>query len=233
MDVDVGSSERSAYYTAALQLLRFVEARAPSNRRFGADADALWEGFAGGLKTSDRIDILLRVADAAWPGAFGARATFGLRAVAEDDPFGASWASLEPMDGEKLWRENMRGEAPGSREAVVEVLERAWSVRSAETPVPAIGPTTKVVVGGRSAIASLIAAFEADSALTWDEQVVGVADAPDERQLAAAATAVLNVTRGTKLRTSSDRAGWAGAVAVLSDDASAQVRAAVEEIAAG
>src|SRR5690606_19270262 len=97
----------------------FVEARHPTGRRFGADADALWKTFAGGLKTSDRIDLLLRDADATWWGAFGARATFGLRAVAEDDAFGPAWVALEPMDGERMWRACTQEAAPGSNEEAI------------------------------------------------------------------------------------------------------------------
>ena len=148
----IETTDRSAYYTAALQLLRFVEVRAPSNRRFGADADALWSTFAGGLKTCDRIDILLRDADVQWPGAFGARSTFGLRAVAEDDAYGADWTSLDPMDGEKTWRASQEGEPPGSPGDAIAAIEKVWDRSSSSTTLPEVGPTTKLVVGGHSAI---------------------------------------------------------------------------------
>lgn len=73
-----------AYYRGALTGLRHVEARQPTGRRFGAEADARWASFRGDLTTADRIDLLIRDADAQWPGAFGARSVFARRAVAED-----------------------------------------------------------------------------------------------------------------------------------------------------
>ncbi|MCR9166535.1 MAG: hypothetical protein ACE37F_37135 [Nannocystaceae bacterium] len=229
----IETTDRSAYYTAALQLLRFVEARAPSNRRFGTDADALWSTFAGGLKTCDRIDTLLRDADVQWPGAFGARSTFGLRAVAEDDAYGADWTSLDPMDGEKTWKTAGQGDAPSSPAEAIAALEAAWERSSSAVPMPNVGPTTKLVLGGLSAVVSAIHLFAQDDALSWPEQVTVVADAPAERQVAAAAAALLNETKPTALRLSDQRTAVVGATLVLSDDASDEVRTAAEEIAAG
>ncbi len=60
---------RAAYCRAALESLLFVEALRPTRRRAGADADATWASFRGDLTTADRIDLLLRDADAEWPGA--------------------------------------------------------------------------------------------------------------------------------------------------------------------
>ncbi|NVL83835.1 hypothetical protein [Escherichia coli] len=62
-----------AFYEASLRKLRFVEARSPTKRRSGADADALWKSFKGHLTASDRLDLLLRDADIEHGGAFGAR----------------------------------------------------------------------------------------------------------------------------------------------------------------
>src|SRR5687768_1188859 len=99
------------YVEAALRLLQFVEARRPTGRRFGADADARWGSFRGDLETADRIELLIRDADAEWRdpdgergGAFGARTVYALRAVAEDEPFGAQWPGMDPVEAEKLWR---------------------------------------------------------------------------------------------------------------------------------
>lgn len=233
MAKDLATADRSAYYTGALQLLRFVEDRAPSNRRFGADADALWSTFAGGLKTCDRIDTLLRDADVQWPGAFGARSTFGLRAVAEDDAYGADWTSLDPMDGEKTWKQCQTGPAPSSPGDAIAALEKIWDRQSSPVALPEVGPTTKLVVGGHSAIVSAIRLFAENDALSWPEQVTVVADDPAVRQVAAAATALLNETKPTALRLSDQRTPVAGATVVLSDDATDEVRAAAEEIAAG
>lgn len=54
------STDRSAYYRAALRCLQFVEQRKPTGRRFGPDADARWSQFEGELTTADRIDLMVR-----------------------------------------------------------------------------------------------------------------------------------------------------------------------------
>lgn len=234
MTLDITTADRCAYYAAALAVLRFVEARAPSNRRFGKDADALWKSFAGGLTTADRIDIMLRDADAAWPGAFGARSAFGLWAVAEDDAFGAHWTSLDPMEGERTWKQAQQANESTTPGEAIGAIDSAWNTTVGTASLPALGPSTKLLLGGRSAIAAAIKAFTADDALSWDTQVVVVADEPSERQLAAAATAILNLTKPTVLRGSDERErkGLAGFVAVVSNDASDAVRAAIEELTA-
>jgi hypothetical protein len=85
------------YYEGAPCALRFIEARRPTKRRFGAEADATWKAFRGDFGTSARIDLLLRDADAQWPGAFGARTVYDLAAVAEDEAFGAAWLPLDDV----------------------------------------------------------------------------------------------------------------------------------------
>ena len=78
----MGSAEgQSRYYEAALCALRFVEARRATRRRFGPEADATSTAFRGDFGTSARIDLLLRNADAQWPGAFGARSVYGLASL--------------------------------------------------------------------------------------------------------------------------------------------------------
>jgi hypothetical protein len=42
-------SVAQSYYRGALSLLRFVEQRAGSKRRFGAEAEAAWRQFKGGV----------------------------------------------------------------------------------------------------------------------------------------------------------------------------------------
>jgi hypothetical protein len=58
------------YIEGALRLLQYVETRRPTGRRF--DADARWSSFRGDLETVDRIELMLRDADAEWPGGFSA-----------------------------------------------------------------------------------------------------------------------------------------------------------------
>ena len=124
-------SDRARYYVAALRALRFVERRAPTTRRFGGDADARWGAFRGNLTTADRLDLLLRDADAHWPAAFGARNVFALRSAAEDEAFGAEWSPLDPVDAEELWREVL-AEAPpdGVREALLAAAS-SWDLELA------------------------------------------------------------------------------------------------------
>ena len=230
----ITSAERATYYLTALRLLRFAEARSPTGRRFGADADALWKDFAGGLKTSDRIDILLRDADTEWPEAFGARAVFGLRAVAEDDAFGAEWVSLEPVDGERVWKDAMRAELAASMDAAIEQLGAAWELGFVPCTVPRLTATSRVLVCGAGAIVAAVRTFAANPDLSWTQQVVVVADRPAERQLAASAAMLLNTTRATALRGSDDPRGAAkftGYLALVSDDATPDVRTAASELA--
>lgn len=237
MQTEITSSDRATFYLAALRLLRFAERRSPTQRRFGTDADALWKDFAGELKTSDRVDILLRDADTEWPGAFGARATFGLRAVAEDDAFGADWASLAPMDGERVWKDGFKGDVADSVGAALEGLCAAWELTPSPFELPKLTPTSRAVVGGASAIAAAIATFAESSDLRWTEQIIVVADAPGERQLAASAAVLLNTTAGTVLRASSDhreegaKPGSRSHSSIVSPDAPDEIRRAVEELA--
>ncbi len=233
MKLHVTSSERAVYYLGALRLLRFAEQRSPTKRRFGADADALWKDFAGGLKTSDRIDLLLRDADTEWPGAFGARATYGLRAVAEDDAFGADWESLPAIDGERVWKDAAKAAVPSDPAEAIVQLCSGWELTTHPFELPKITPSTRAIVGGASAIVATIHAFASHTDLSWPTQIVVVADRPAERQLAAAAAMLLNTTKATVLLASDDAMPetkkGARPLAIFSPDASAEVRRAIEE----
>lgn len=198
MSAPISTTDRHAYYRAALRGLRFVEHRAPSGRRFGADADALWKGFAGRLDASDRIDLLLRDADTEWPGAFGARATFGLRATAEDEAFGAEWESLDGHAAAKLWAE-IGTAAPADVTAVLREVGQAWALSTAPFEVAGLDPTLRIAVSGASAIVAAILAFAAGSDLAWSRQVTVVSDRPAERQLGALAAALLDTGSGTTI----------------------------------
>ncbi|KIG17729.1 hypothetical protein DB30_03004 [Enhygromyxa salina] len=234
MSLEITPADRATFYAAALRLLRFVEGRAPTQRRFGPDADALWKGFAGGLETRDRVDILLRDADVAWPGAFGARATFDLRSVAEDDAFGSAWVSLEPMEGEKVWRSVVREPAPTDVNQTLTAIAASWGLKLGAHELAKPSPGTKLIIGGASAIAAALRAFADDDTLSWPTQVIVVADHPGERQLACAAAAVVNTDTASRLRTSGDhdRTNLAGYQPLVSSDASPEVRATIEALTA-
>ena len=116
------------YVDGALRLLQYVEARRPTGRRFGADADARWSSFRGDLEIVDRIELMIRDADAEWPGGFGARAVFAMQGVAEDEPFGSQWEGLDPVAAEELWR-RVKAEAPPTTvAATLASIANAWGV---------------------------------------------------------------------------------------------------------
>lgn len=224
----VPEADRASYYRAALCCLRFIEQRRPTGRRFGAEADARWASFRGELQGADRIDLLLRDADAQWPGALGARTVFGLRAVAEDEPFGAGWEPLDPVDAEELWRQLLAKQPPVTIRDTLAAMAAAWRMPLASHDPGPIAATDRLVVAGPSAIASVIAACAGGTDLDWAEQVVCVATPPAHRQLAAAATALLDTTRPTRLHAAApdapgapDAAPLPGHRLLASDDADA------------
>jgi len=217
----MGSLEgQERYVEAALRLLQFVEARRPTGRRFGPDADARWASFRGDLRTADRIELLIRDADTEWPGAFGARTVYDLRAVAEDEPFGAAWPGLDPVAAEELWR-RIRGEAaPAAPSEACRALAAVWGLPLRPHPLEPIAATDRLIVAGPSAIAAAIDAFSTGTALDWADQVIVIATPPAHRQLAAAAIALVNATRPSRiLAATDDLAPPAGARRVVSDDA--------------
>ena len=220
MSPPIQSAAVRAYYRSALTGLRFAEERSPTTRRFGDEADALWKRYAGGLTTADRMDLLLRDADGEWPGAFGARATFGLRAVAEDEAFGPEWESVSSMDGESIWRDVAKAGAPVDADRVIERVAEAWGIELASFDVPQLGATTTVLATGASAIAALIRRFAQSPDLDWTRQVSVLSDRAVERQLGAMAAALLNTTEGSRLFCAVEEAGDARFdVLVASEDA--------------
>lgn len=222
-------SEISSYYRAALAVLRFVEHRRPTDRRFGPNANARWQTFQGDLTTADRLDLLIRDANAEWPGALGGATAFGLRAVAEDEAFGSEWTPLDPVEGEEIWRS---GETPTSVGDALGAVARCWGLElSAAVSVGEIGPAEKLVVVGPSAIASVVAAFAEGQDLDWADQVVCVATPPGHRQLAAVATALLNQNKRAELLSAETApASLAQRRLILSDDAHAHDKAWAETL---
>lgn len=206
-----------SYYQGALAGLYAVELRRATGRRFGPDADARWKSFQGDLTAADRMNILIRDADTEWPGAFGARTVFALDGVAEDNAFGGAWPGLEPRIAEELWRSST------SADDVAQTLEgvaAAWKLRLESFDIGSVAPADKFVVSGPSATAALIQAFAAADGLDWSDQVIVVATPPAHRQLAALATALLNVTRRATVVSHDDDTSWTGNPRILiSNDA--------------
>lgn len=192
-------SDRARYYTAALRALRFIEQRTPTTRRFGSEADARWGAFHGNLTTADRLDLLLRDADAHWPAAFGARNVFDLRAAAEDEAFGAEWHPLDPVDADALWRTVLAEPPPSGVRETLTAAAASWDLALTAHDAGTIAPTDKLLVVGPSAVAALVAAFATGKDLDWADQVICVATPPAHRQIAALGAALLGVTRPTVL----------------------------------
>lgn len=229
-------AERVHYYEAALRTLAFVERRSPTARRFGAEADARWSALRGNLTTADRIDLLLRDADAQWPASFGARNVFALRAAAEDEAFGAAWSPLDPVDAEALWRRLAATPAPADVSAAMATAATVWGLTLSPVDVGAIQPTEKLIVVGPSALAATVAAFARGDALDWADQVIVVATPAPHRQLAALAGALLHATKPTALHASESphTARLVGRRSIVSTDANpADVAWAAASSAAG
>lgn len=208
-----------AYYRGALSALRYIEFRTPTGRRFGPEADARWASFRGDLTTADRIDLLIRDANAQWPEAFGARTVFALRAVAEDEPFGSSFTPLDPVDAEEVWRAQLAASPPPDAPAVLGSVASAWGLRLSNHDCGAIGAAEKLLVVGPSAVAAAILAFQTGRDLDWSDQVTVIATPPGHRQLAALSGALLGATKPSTIWTATEGASRRGYRLVLSADA--------------
>jgi hypothetical protein len=212
--------DRAAFYGAAVLGLRALDARESTPRRLGADAEARWNQFAGALGVGDRIDILLRDAAGTWGAAFSPSECFGFFGLAEDEPFGPDWGSLDDHAAKRLLAEP---DAP----ATLEHIAYGLGVKAASVSVPPVAPSTKLVVAGGTAIVSVAKVFGENRALSWTDQVVVIADKPDWRQLAGLAAVVLGARGRTVLVRPSEgadsalrAAGFAHLdVAVVSSDA--------------
>jgi hypothetical protein len=222
----------SAFYASALAALRYLEHQRPTARRFGADADARWASFRGDLTTADRIDLLVRDANAHWPRAFGARMVFGRRAVDEDEAFGGDWEPLDPVDAEQLWRAVMRRDPPATLEALVRSVTEAWGFDLAEPEPITVAPNDKLILAGPSAIVVALNAFASSKDVDWVAQVTTIATPPAHRQLAGLAGAVLGITKpSTILDAHAPASQIAGARPVVSVDADDTDAARAQELA--
>lgn len=208
---------RLSYFRTALAALRFLEAREPTGRRFGEDADVLWRSYATRqMSELDRLELLIRDADRQWRGAFGPRFIFDLPVGSDDDPFGPSWERAAPVPVRDLWREAFARPAPQSPREVVLEWSAAWERPLSSIPFE-LSTNERVTLIGASAIATGIAALESRSDLAWHRHVEVVATEPAERQLALLAAPLLAAEGATVLVPRPSE----GARLVTSDDARA------------
>lgn len=210
------------YYRAALQLLRFIEQRTPTNRRFGAQADAAWKQFCGALKTTDRIQLMIADAHAQWPGSLGPSTVCNVPAVAADDAFGPDWEPLSGIEAEGLWRDLETSKAATDLHAALTAVAGVWGVELEACVPPDVRPGQSVVVAGPSAVAALIEYFASHRDLEWWRQVTVVATPPGHRQIAAAAGTLLNFNELSVVQVADDTLRKKPVHVVVSSDASEQ-----------
>lgn len=184
--------DRSAFYGAAVFGLRALDARGSAPRRFGADAAARWTQFAGALGAGDRVDILLRDAAGTWGAAFSPSECFGFFGLADDEPFGPDWGGIDEQAAKRLL-------ADIDTPATLDTVAQALGAEGSNLPLLPVTPSTKLVVAGGTAIASVARAFLGNTALSWTDQVVVVADKAAWRQLAGLAAVMLGARGRTAL----------------------------------
>jgi hypothetical protein len=178
------AEDREAFYGAAVLGLRALDARERAPRRFGPDADARWAQFAGALGLGDRVDILLRDAAGTWGPAFSPSDCFGLFGLAEDEPFGPDWGGIDDRIAKKLLSDT-------SVSATLDGVAAALGLKATPVAFPALTPSTKLVVAGGAALVAVAKAFAENSALSWTDQVVAIANHGSFRQLAGLAAVLL------------------------------------------
>ncbi len=230
MNHQLTSTARANYYRAALIGLQHLDASERTARRFGVNADARWEGFAGHLGYAERLDLLIRDAAVQWGTAFSASSIFDLPGLAEDEPFGPDWDGMPEIEAKRLWQSAPAGNLDSAAEAL--------GITAADVALPDLVPSTRLVVAGCHAIRAAAVSFQARSDLSWSAQVVVVADAPVPRQFAGLIAPLLQATEPTRiLRPVGDAssavrtAGFRGTVQTLaSADASQACRAFLQAL---
>lgn len=188
--IPVTTQQRDAFYAAAVAGLRMLDSRERTARRFGADADARWTAFKGGLSDADRIDVMLRDAAVTWGAAFSPVEAFNLFGVALDEPFGPDWKPLGTVAAKKHL-----GQQVGS--AGIGEIASLLGVPGHAVTVPVVTPSTRLAVAGGAALVAVARVFAGRSELSWSDQVLAIASSPAHRQLAG----LLAVATGSAART--------------------------------
>lgn len=198
----IAATEVRSYYQAALAALHFVEARHPSKRRFGEEADARWRSFRGQLTTADRLDLLLRDANAEWPGSFGAQSVFPRITAADDDAFGPDWLEQQgflPIDAEELWRSQTTPVA--GLDALLDAWSAAWDIPLLPLESHSTMAAGQYVLAGPSAVAAALRDFVKRDDSSWADRIIVVAAPPAHRQLAAWGSAITRSVTQTRVLT--------------------------------
>lgn len=229
MDPTPSDRDVTNYYRAALVGLRFLEAQRPTGRRFGPDADARWTSFKGDLATADRIDLMIRDANAQWPEAFAARTAFADPTTSEDEPFGPTWPHLDDVDAEALWRRELAAPAPQDLAALLAAIAAAWDLELSSFDPGLIDPVDRLVLAGPSAIAATALYFHRGGRdFDWAEQVLVIATPPGHRQLAALCGALVGVNMATPPLLATTPTPRTGRVIVSADATTADLARANE-----
>ncbi len=223
MSSAVSSAQRNGFYRAALLGLRALDEAERSGRRFGADADARWNGFRGHLGTAERLDLVIRDAAVKWASAFSPALVFKLPGLASDEPFGPDWSALPEHEAARLWTDHSC--PPG-----IGAVTGALGIEAPPIDLPAVLPSTRLLVAGGAAIAGVARHFQQHSALSWSDQVLVVAEQPRLRHLAGLMAPLLYAAGPTRLVLPSDdvaavlaKADFSsGATVVTSNDASSR-----------
>lgn len=204
MNTGIGPAHVESFYQASLVGLRLLEQRGQGRSRFGADADALWQGFSGHLTATDRIDLLLRDASMTWAAAFAPARVFGFPGLADDEPFGPDWRGVDEILAKRLWKAAASEPLPRWEAALDQALT-AWGLEvTPSEPPEALSPATRVLVVGPSAVAGAIRLFAGREDLRWSEQVVVVASAPAARHLAGLGALLVSGQGPTRLVSPTD-----------------------------
>lgn len=221
----ISGRQRESFYAAALVGLQALESRERSPRRFGADADARWEGFSGHLDQADRIDLLVRDVAVTWPAAFSPAVVFQLPYLADDEPFGPDWRGLTLDQARRLW-------SSVSPPVELSTVARVLGLRELVVPCPDLEPATRLVVAGASAVLNVGRQFEIRTELSWPDQVLVIAEKPENRQLAGLVAPIIGAKAPTKLTAPAEDVAaalkatgfMAGGVAVVSEEAGTESR---------
>jgi hypothetical protein len=233
------ASQIDRFYVAAMLGLGALEARAAAPRRFGADADARWNSFRGGLQDWHRVELLVRDAAVRSPAGFAPRVVFDLPALADDEPCGPDWPAPSPTNAAALLR-TAQSENRDPLAALAAAAE-AWGLHPASVTSAAmtgIAPATRLLIAGSGAVLAAASVFIARPELDLADQSVLLADDPGTRQLFGLAIALLDSRRPPRVARTTASAedvpalGMASADRLLvGDDLAPDVKARVSALA--